>query len=183
MHRDLTRFFLLSFRYRCRSRCRYRRAGRRVAGWVPRPRWASWGLSTFEPSLGAEPADASTPAGLFSPSRANPGCASRPYRLKSLRDRGARRRGFCTATFVIPTEERLSLNSLHRNRTHCSASRTPAGTCHPGTARKVEEPARVPLPHAWVAGSVSKTKRSIGIEPDPEADHPDAALFRWGIAG
>jgi len=45
------------------------------------------------------------------------------------------------------------------------------------------------LPYALVSGSgsvsasESKTKRSIGIDPYPEADHLDVALLRWGSPG
>ncbi len=59
---------------------------------------------------------------------------------------------------VYPTRRGLTRNPTGRSYPHASVS-------------------------ASVSGSESKTKRSIGIDPGPEADHPDAALFRWGIAG
>jgi hypothetical protein len=96
------------------------------------------------------------------------------YLLRSLRDRGGRPKG------LHRNRSRFRLRSRYRERSH----RHPLYPTRRGLTRN---PTGRSFPHASVSGSVSgsesKTKRSIGIDPDSEAVHPDAALFRWGIAG
>jgi hypothetical protein len=95
------------------------------------------------------------------------------YRLKSLRDSWIGRIGFIgidpdpdcdrdtekeAIGIVYPTRRGLTRNPTVRSSPHASVSGS-------------------------VSGSESKTKRSIGIDPDPEADHLDAALFSGGLPG